>query len=203
MAGSLLLAAFSTWAGAFVRRRRGDTLVYRSVASPVLTPYSGPPLLLPPPESRPEPPVLGSPHPNARELRGDEIAALMAKGSDEVRLVMAALLTGMTPAEIISLRWDTADPKAASVTMDGDPDRRVRIEDSLLARLRVRWLANGARGAAVIRDENDNPASEADIDRLLVFTAHDAGIMRPQDITAEVLSHTYAAFRMRQARRAA
>ena len=191
VAGSLFVSLFSTWLGGFVARRREANIGYQRIATPELENYARPLLL----QDRGTGPRLVEIEGTVlRELRGDEIAALMKAASDDVRLIAAALLMGMRVDDVVALTWD----EGGAVTIGGDPKRRVRIEEPLLVRLRNR--AHAEPNTALLRDESGASLTKYGIDGILASAADIAGLDHPGEVTAAALERTYTLFVKRRRR---
>ena len=201
IAGSLLLAVFAVWLVEYVMGPRPVVAAAIYPAVPGLAPaIERFPVAQALPRSVSAPNLLQieAPDPLPRELRSDEVAALMANGSDDARLVAAALLTGLTVTDLTALRWDMIGLDSGTIAFD--ETRRARLESPVAELIRSRTSSSGS--ATLIHDDHGGPLNEEDIDRLLLFGAYDAGLDRPQEVTAKALRRTYLMFLIRQGLRA-
>jgi integrase len=114
-----------------------------------------------------------------------------------------ALLTGLDAAETAALRWDQIDFVSRAIHVGGAPPRRLPLEDPLAATLEQRHRDSPDAVGPILRDDRDNPLNAADIDRLVLYGAYDAGLERPPEVTSAALRHSYLAFLLRQGIRAA
>jgi uncharacterized protein involved in exopolysaccharide biosynthesis len=146
---------------------------------------------------------LPSREPLPRELDNDEVAALMANTSDDVRWIAVALLSGLSPAEIVALRWDQIDFASATITVGGDAPRTLALEEPFAMLLdRQRPTATDA-AATVLHDGYGGSLTTEELARLIFCAAYDAVLDRPQEVTPAALRHTYLACLLRRGIRAA
>jgi integrase len=137
-----------------------------------------------------------------RELDDSEIGALIANGSDDLRLAAMALLTGLDAAEIAALNWDQVDFVSRTIHVGGASARKLPLEGPLAAAL-DRHRDSADLAGPILHDDRGDPLSAADIDRLVLYGAYDAGLERPPEVTSAALRHSYLAFLLRQGIRAA
>ena len=83
------------------------------------------------------PPLLAAetarlPAPDAlpRELTDTEIADLLCAPSDDGRLILTGLLSGLSAEEIIALAWDQIDLDAGTIRVSGESPRTLPLSDS-------------------------------------------------------------------------
>jgi len=206
LAGSVLFALLATLLAEYlhgpapVRRM----LVHHALAFPSLGRASAPALdtLAAPLLGAPRPASLPPPAPPPRPPENREIAAMIATAPDTVRVAVLALLTGLDASEIAALRWDQIDFAGSAIAVGGAYARRVGMQSALsnlLAKLR-----DGAPDAAapVLRNDRGEALTAEELDRLISYAAFDAGLSRPQDITAMALRNSYLGFLLRQGIRA-
>ena len=140
-----------------------------------------------------EPMRLPAPDAPLRQLADMEIAALLQAANDEGRLLMMALLTGLTVEELIGLRWDDLDLDAGTIKVPGRSPRILHLREPL------RGLIN-ARQAA--QQPTPTPASSADeAADFVMCAAYDAGLADAHEVTPAILRHTYVAFLLQQGAR--
>ncbi|HEY4266198.1 MAG TPA: tyrosine-type recombinase/integrase [Micropepsaceae bacterium] len=212
VAGSLFFGLLATWFADFLAgpAPARAMMVQHSLALPSVARYAAPALrtLKASPSDAPElhSPAsqvqLLAPEGLPRELEDSEIAALIANASDDLRLAVLTLLTGLDAAEVAALRWDRIDFGKRSILIGGPSPRTLALEDPLAAALEQRQPGSEP-SAPVLHDERGNPLSVEDLDRLVLFGAYDAGLERPADVNSAVLRHSYLAFLLRQGIRAA
>jgi succinoglycan biosynthesis transport protein ExoP len=157
-----------------------------------------PPLLAAPAVAR-----LPPPEPLPRALTDAELAALLAAAPEDGRLVAVALLTGMQPDEISALEWSDIDNDAGLIRIRGGSARELPLNEPLRALLQARRQALPAASGAVLRASDGGHFGSGEIARLLLFAAYDAGLERPQEVTAEALRYAYIGYLLRQGIRAA
>ena len=137
-----------------------------------------------------EPMQLPAPDAPLRELTDSEVEALLRATSDEGRLLMVALFTGLTVEEIIGLSWDDVDLDAGTINLPGKSARILPLREPL------RQLITARRAA---QHHNPSPTSTADeVANLVMCAAYDAGLARADEVTPTILRHTYLAFLLRQ-----
>ena len=200
--GSVVFGIFTTWLVGFITGPRQ--------LAPVFVQYSWSPAMLGPDATIP-PPLLGvadiprlpSPEPPARELADAEIAVLLASATEEVRLLAAGLLTGLDADELIALRWDDVDLDAGVLRIDGDAPRTLVLDQPLRSLLAAQRPHQPEDAVSVLRRADGSPLTREEIARLILFAAYDAGLDRPQEVTADALRCTYLSFLLRQGIRAA
>jgi integrase len=140
--------------------------------------------------------------PLPRELDNGEVAALMLNTSDDVRLLAVALLTGLSPAEIVALSWDQIDFDSATIAVGGDARRTLALEEPFATLLERRRQAAADSAATVLHDERGGPLTTEELSRLILCGAYDAGLDSPQQVTPVALRHTYLACLLRRGIRA-
>ena len=140
-----------------------------------------------------EPMRLPAPDAPLRQLADIEIAALLQAANDEGRLLMMALLTGLTVEELIGLRWYDLDLDAGTLKVPGRSPRILHLREPL------RGLIDARRAA---QQPTPTPASSADeAADLVMCAAYDAGLADAHEVTPAILRHTYVAFLLQQGAR--
>jgi len=145
---------------------------------------------------------LPAPEPPPRELTDAEIAALVAAATEDARLIAVALLMGLSAEEIVALRWDEIDFAAGVIQLGGEAARIVPLDEPMRSLIVARTQRPGAAGT-VLRGPDGNSLTIDEVARLVLFAAYDAGLDRPQEVTADALRYTYLSFLLRQGIRAA
>ena len=202
--GSLALGLFAAWFVDFLAGpSRAPIMEVQHSWAPALLGREPAPGGLPPLATR-EVPRLEAPELATRELADREIAALVEAAKDEAaRLVVLLLLTGVTPQELIALRWDDIDLNAGVIRVDGDAARTILLQDPLLGAL-VRMGGQHPDGeGTVIRDRQGSHVAIDEVGRLVLYAADDARLTRSYEVTPDVLRYTYLCFLLRQGIRAA
>ena len=202
LAGSIVFGLFATWLADFLGGPAPEraTMVHHSLALPSMGRYSAPPLRT---INTPSQVQLPAPDPASRELDDPEIAGLIANSSDDLCLVVVALLMGLSPAEIVTLSWDQIDFACPSINVGGAFARTIRLEEPLTTVLRQRHRSTPEAAAMILRNDRAESLTVEDLNRLVLYGAYDAGLDHPQEVTSATLRHTYLAFLLQQGIRAA
>jgi uncharacterized protein involved in exopolysaccharide biosynthesis len=141
------------------------------------------------------PALLPQPTTLPRELAAGEVAALVDASDDDSRLAELFLLSGISLAEALALRWSDVDLGANRIHVGGGAQRNIVVREPLPEMLAARAAA--PTGDPVL-GQPDRPASADTIRAQLLCGAHDAGIDNAIEVTPECLRHTYIAFLVRQ-----
>jgi hypothetical protein len=201
VAGSFLLGLLAMWfVGLFNRLEPQNAFI---IGQPVNSTGMFPNLpehnLLPTPAIRaldPANQALLALQPNLpRELRQDEIAALIQAGSETGRVGMLLLLSGISPEEVLALSLDDIDLLHRRIRIADEPVREIPIQRTLAEALAHRMTQPGRQ---LLVDAQGHSIGLDDLNAELLCAAHDAGIINPAEINAESLWHTYIAFLVRQ-----
>ncbi len=140
---------------------------------------------------------LAGPATLPRELTVEECAALLRAADAETAQALTLLLSGVSPAEALALRWRDVGADSIEVR-SGAQARQVPILRDVLA-------APGGVAAGddlVLRGSaGDGPMAEQELAARLLVAAHDAGLEQAHEVTADALRHTYIAFLLRQGAR--
>ena len=139
-------------------------------------------------------PALAAP---LRELSVPEVHALWDAATHDGRLAVAALISGLTLAELATLTWDSVELEAGCVKLpQGDRPLTAPLAQELQAR------APGRAGTETVAATRAGTAlSIADLAGLVAAAAHDAGLERAETIDDDTLRHTYLSFLVRQGAR--
>jgi succinoglycan biosynthesis transport protein ExoP len=201
VAAALLLALLAVWLVELFNRPepQPSVVIAQPVVSGMLV-HGGPrpiallgqgyPALEPPDQAAlPHRPML------PRELRAEEIEALVWSADHDTRIAMLVLLHGVAPQELVGLRWADVDLERRVLRVPGEWSRELEIGRAL-----ERELVIGAApsDSPLVPARGERPATLSDIGVALLYAAHDAGIERPSEITPAALRHTYVAFLVRQ-----
>lgn len=130
-----------------------------------------------------------------RELRQDELAALLAAAPGEARSAVAVLLLGLSTEEALALRVADLDAVAGTLNVGGAAARSVPAPAWLL-----RELSAGGRAAdaPLLQGAGGAALAAADIQSMLACAAFDGGLANAASITPEALRHTCTAWLVRQ-----
>jgi polysaccharide biosynthesis transport protein len=130
-----------------------------------------------------------------RELRQDEVAALVHASDDETRLAILLLLSGVNMDEMLKLGWSDVDVVAGRMRVGGESGRDIVIGEGLRRCLQAVHKPTGSE--SLVRFSG-RPATQDSIDAQILGTAYDAGIEDAPQVTPGCLRHTYLAFLVRQ-----
>jgi polysaccharide biosynthesis transport protein len=130
-----------------------------------------------------------------RELRADEVAALIRASDDESRVVMLLLLSGLNLDEALELRWSDVDLASGTIHAGGESGREIAIDGRLGQLLQA---APKSPGSELLVSSMRRPATQDSIDAQILCAAHDATIEDATQVTSACLRHTYVAFLVRQ-----
>ena len=145
--------------------------------------------------------LLETPARLPRELSGPEVRALWAAGSPDARLVIAAMLGGLSIEEVGALRYEDIDLDAGCLHLAGASTRSCALREPLRHLLSERRAAGG--GQAILAGSQGDPLASADLEGLIACAACDAGLANAVEVNSEVLRHTYLAYLVRQGARLA
>jgi polysaccharide biosynthesis transport protein len=130
-----------------------------------------------------------------RELRQDEITALLKAGSDSSRLSMLLLLSGVRPEEALLLTLDDVDLLQRRIRIGGERARELSICETLATTLAHRRTEPGQ---PLVCDAHGHTIGVDQLHADFLCAAHDAGLAAPAEITPASLWHTYVAYLVRQ-----
>jgi uncharacterized protein involved in exopolysaccharide biosynthesis len=128
-----------------------------------------------------------------RELRPDEVAALLRAADDDCRLLILLLLSGVALDEALKLHLRDIDPARGTIRV-GEAGREIPVDAALQRRL----MAVAGPGADLLVRHSAGPTARESVDAQLLCVAHDAAIDQPTHVNADCLRHTYLAFLVRQ-----
>jgi succinoglycan biosynthesis transport protein ExoP len=130
-----------------------------------------------------------------RELRHDEVAALIRASDDDSRMIMLLLLSGVSLEAAVKLRWSDVDLARGAIRVGDESARDIALGGALR-----RCLAAGPKvlGSDLLVGHSGRPVTRDSIDAQILYAAHDAGIEDANQITSDCLRHTYLAFLVRQ-----
>lgn len=201
LVGALLLAWLAAWLADFLTRREAGPAV---IVAPTAVAY---PMNMPELIHQPTP-ILGSPSPAAqlpapqqlpRELDQAELTAMLEAADEETHVALTALLSGVSPEELIGLTWNDIDPTAGTIKITQPALRLIVIGPEVSSSLKImkrektvqdsETLIGGAGGAT---------PSLSRLEALISYAAHDAGLAQPAEITPWAVRHTYICHLVRQ-----
>jgi succinoglycan biosynthesis transport protein ExoP len=142
---------------------------------------------------------LPAPDPPPLELTDGEIAALLRATSDDGRLILTGLLSGLSAEEIVALDWDQIDLGAGTISVKGESPRVLPLNDPLRQLLTARRAALQPQAEGdVLRGASGGPLPLDDIRSLVMYAAYDAGLEGADEVTLRTLRHTYLVYLLRQ-----
>jgi succinoglycan biosynthesis transport protein ExoP len=133
-----------------------------------------------------------------RELRQDEVVALLRASDDQSRLGMLLLLSGVSPDEVLELHWGDIDPARGTARIGGASGRDIVLGAALRRALEA---APKVAGSELLLGSPGHPAARDNLDAQILGAAYDAAIEDAPQVTAACLRHTYLAFLVRQGMR--
>ena len=141
----------------------------------------------------PAPPML------PRQLENSEISGLIDAGTDEAQIAVLGLLSGLRTEDLVALRWDQIDFSAGVIHLAGEGQRTVPLEEPLRKLLEARRNREpGDAPVTVFHNTRGERLSVDEIQQLIQYSAHDAGLDRPQEVTPNAVRYTWLSFLLRQ-----
>jgi polysaccharide biosynthesis transport protein len=200
--GSFVLALLAMWLVELLNRPEPQPPVVFIQPPPGGLLYEGAPQALGNPRSAGamsldavEPTLLPRQAGFPRELRSDEVVALLRAADAQTRLVMLLLLCGVDLDEVLALHWSDVDLARATLRVGGESGRDMALGGALR-----QLLATSASetGSQLLVRSSGRPATRGTIDAQILGAAHDAAIEDAGQVTSACLRHTYLAFLLRQ-----
>jgi polysaccharide biosynthesis transport protein len=130
-----------------------------------------------------------------RELRHDEVSALISAADQWSQLVMLLLLSGASPEEAINLRWSDVDLGRATIRVGDESVREVAIGGALHDALAA---TRSESRSDLLLTVSGRPATRDNVDAQILCAALDAGVEDASQVTSGCLRHTYIAYLVRQ-----
>ena len=198
---ALLLALLAMWLVELFNRPEPQPAMVLVQPQMGGSPYAAAPAGLPGPRmpaaalAASTPALLPQPAILPRELRQDEMAALVGAADDESRLAVLLLLSGISPEEAVTLRGSDVDLDRRLLRVGGASAREVEIGGSLLALLAGRPASAPEK---LLVGGQDHPATRETLDAQILCAAHDADIDDASDVSPDCLRHSYVAYLVRQ-----
>ena len=152
----------------------------------------------PPPLLTAEAARLPAPDPLLREFTDAEIAALLRAANDDGRLIVTALLSGLSAEEIAGLDWDQIDLDAGTIRVSGESPRTLPLNEPLLLLITARRELQPQTERTVLRSTSGGRLPVEDVRSLVMYAAYDAGIDSADEVTPRTLRHTYLVYLLRQ-----
>jgi len=132
------------------------------------------------------------------ELSVSDVRALWEAADGQGRVIMALLFNGLSPSELVMLRWRDVHLSEGVIDVPGSSARRLEMLEPLPALLSSSHARSNEPDHPLVADGVGAALSEADIDTRIVCFAHDAGSRQPDSVTSRMLHYTYAAYLARQ-----
>jgi len=132
-----------------------------------------------------------------RELAVSEVSAVWEAATDDARLALSAVFSGLMLDELAALGWADVDVDAGRITFPEHTGRvPLSITPALARQLETRKARQDAgQPVAVTRD--GRVLSAIDMAGLIAAAAHDAGVEQADTVDADTLRHTYVSFLVR------
>ena len=136
-----------------------------------------------------------------REMAPDEVAALLQTAHGAARVAVAALLSGLSSEELLALRWEDVDRQGGALRIGGAAPRNLSLSSLLGEALQQAGEGETPAVGTVMQNPAGQAPDTAELDGLMLCSAHDAGLEAPAEVTAAALRHTYLAYLVRQGAR--
>jgi uncharacterized protein involved in exopolysaccharide biosynthesis len=201
---AIALGFLAAWLTAFLTRREAGpsvvvtptTVAYplQSIGLQHASPQMGSPALM---HAEAQTLQLPAAQPVLRELDEHEVAALLASVDEKSRFVLALLLSGIAPDEVPTLTWSDVQLDAKTVRVKSPVARELPLAAELSAIAAAALAGQPPQNYLLTAHGRETPAGD-DLDTLVAYACHDAGLSQPSEITPAALRHTYLAFMARQ-----
>lgn len=162
--------------------------------------FQGTPPSLQAPLDHPQPDNLLAPveHMPLRELSEVEIKGLFNCADNLTRLLMAALLNGLSLAEAARLKWGNINFEENELKTP-PPVSRILFLTAFFRSVLMKNLPEPMDAEAyILPDKNGGTIALDKLDGCILQAAQDAQVREPQQIASLTLRHTYVAFLVRQ-----
>ncbi|MDH3889206.1 MAG: site-specific integrase, partial [Gammaproteobacteria bacterium] len=137
-------------------------------------------------------------HPLTRELTVSEVLLLLEMSDAKSRLLMTLLLSGLRDDELLAMKTGDIDLDAAALFVGGASERKLAIDSDIAAVIQKCLPEKQPADTAVFSDGRGATLNEQDLGALLSCAAHDAGLANPDEVSLQVLRHTYLAYLVRR-----
>lgn len=135
-----------------------------------------------------------------RELDAYEVQQLLHAATPKNLPILACLLCGLIPEEVVGLQWQHLDISRNCLKVPGQASRELPLSVQLR-----NWVdASGtdsnlhAPSDPLFTQGASSPLDTTDVQAIVTSSAFDADLSDPQSVTPESLRHTYIAFLVRQ-----
>jgi succinoglycan biosynthesis transport protein ExoP len=136
------------------------------------------------------------PDPIQRELSIAEVYALWEAATNDGRLALASLFSGMTLNELAALNWSGVDLQRRNVA--AGPTQRLQPITAPFAQELEAKRQERIDSDAVAATSLGQPYSVEDLEGLIAAAAYDAGLQQSEAIDSNTVRHTYISFLVRQ-----
>jgi succinoglycan biosynthesis transport protein ExoP len=191
--GSLFLSLFSVWLFEYLTQKKEEQQSPVAVFGIHNYPSAGSELVnysqarLSPADPKTNPALA---RPSLRELSSHQLRILLNASNLKGKQLIGLLLSGLSVDEAAFLEPLQIDLEKATITVAGKTPRTIPISGSLKS------LFERSDGHPAWN--TDDPGLLIDLSAALVCAAVDSGLPEPQEITAEVIRHSYIAYLVRQ-----
>ncbi len=128
--------------------------------------------------------------------------ALIGATTEDARLAVLALLSGLSTKELVALRWEQIDRSTGMIHVSGEDGRAVPLYEPLRGLLDARRQVQPEAAGAILGNARGECLRIEEVEQLVQYGAHDAGLDRPQEVTPDALRYTWLSFLLRQGIRA-
>jgi len=97
-----------------------------------------------------------------------EPVALIPNGTDDLRLISVALLSGMSAEEIVALRWSDIDWRHGTITVGGGTPRTFSLNEPLFSLLKLRSMGMREERTMILHDDRGDPLTVEDLKRAVL-----------------------------------
>lgn len=134
-----------------------------------------------------------------RELTDLEIQSLLEIADDKSKLLVYLLMSGVSADNLAGLRWQDIDVTTGLINQSESFVNGWSRENPITTLLQqLESEIDFSSDESIWADKQGNPLSAAELDSVISYLAHDAGISNPQEINSAVLLYTYLAYLSRQ-----
>jgi uncharacterized protein involved in exopolysaccharide biosynthesis len=137
-------------------------------------------------------------HQMNRELSVSEVLTLFKAADLKCRLLITLLLSGLSVEEVSAMQVGDISLSVSELTVTGRHERILAIAPAIAAVISASLPEEPSADSPVCPDNNGAALGTDDLGALLACAAHDAGLVKPAEITPRALRHTYIAYLVRQ-----
>lgn len=139
-------------------------------------------------------------HSLPRELDANEVQQLLHAATSKNLPLLACLLCGLSPEEVVGLQWRHMDTNRNCLKVPGQASRELPLTAQLRNLVDTSRSANTPHAPSdpLFNQGSGSPLDTTDVQAIVTSSALDANLSDPQSVTPESLRHTYIAFLVRQ-----